>query len=97
LASLYLNFTKPILDIVLFSKKLTELVGPEGPLLVFAWYLISGIIIRFISPPFGKLTAIEQKMEGDYRSKHNDLINHSEEIAFYNGSHWEKGQIDLKF
>jgi ABC-type uncharacterized transport system fused permease/ATPase subunit len=29
-------------------------------------------------------------MEGEYRAKHNDLINHSEEIAFYNGSEWEK-------
>jgi len=86
LASLYLNFTKPVLDIVLFSRKLAELVGYEGPLLVFAWYFVSGVIIRFISPPFGKLTAIEQKLEGEYRAKHNDLINHSEEIAFYNGS-----------
>lgn len=82
---------------MLFSRKLAELVGIEGPLLVFAWYFISGVIIRFISPPFGKLTAIEQKMEGEYRAKHNDLINHSEEIAFYNGSNWEKTQIDTKF
>jgi ATP-binding cassette, subfamily D (ALD), member 3 len=59
LASLYLNFTKPILDIWLFSRKLAELVGYEGPLMVFAWYFLSGVIIRFISPPFGKLTAIE--------------------------------------
>jgi len=57
--------------------------------MVFSWYLLSGIIIRFISPPFGKLTAIEQKLEGEYRAKHTDLINHSEEIAFYNGSDWE--------
>ena len=64
---------------------------------MFAWYFISGVIIRFISPPFGSLTAIEQKKEGEYRAKHNDLINHSEEIAFYNGSNWEKGQIDKKF
>jgi len=97
LASLYLNFTKPVLDIILFSRKLAELVGPEGPGIVFAWYILSGIIIRFISPPFGKLTAIEQKLEGEYRGKHNDLINHSEEIAFYNGSDWEKTQIDTKF
>lgn len=81
----------------MFSRKLAELVGIEGPLLVFAWYFISGIIIRFISPPFGKLTAIEQKLEGEYRAKHNDLINHSEEIAFYNGSAWEQTQIETKF
>lgn len=36
-------------------------------------------------------------MEGDYRAKHNELINHSEEIAFYNGSEWEKTQINNRF
>lgn len=72
-------------------------MGWEGPLLTGGWYLVSGFIIRMISPPFGKLTAIEQKLEGEYRSKHNDLINHSEEIAFYNGSEWEKSHINTKF
>jgi ATP-binding cassette, subfamily D (ALD), member 3 len=57
LAALYLNFTKPVLDIILFSRKLAELVGWEGPGMIFAWYFISGVIIRFISPAFGKLTA----------------------------------------
>jgi ATP-binding cassette subfamily D (ALD) protein 3 len=53
LASLYLNFTKPVLDIILFSRKLSELVGYEGPGLIFGWYFVSGLIIRFISPAFG--------------------------------------------
>lgn len=97
LASLYLNFTKPVLDIILFSRKLAELVGVEGPAMIFGWYLISGIIIRFISPPFGKLTAVEQKLEGEYRGKHNELILHSEEVAFYNGALWEKLKINKKF
>jgi ATP-binding cassette subfamily D (ALD) protein 3 len=56
---IYSNFSKPVLDIVLFSRKLAELVGFKGPLYVILWYLFSGIILRFISPPFGKLTAIE--------------------------------------
>lgn len=94
---MYLNLTKPILDIILFSKKLAELVGWEGPALTIGWYFISGIIIRFISPPFGRLTAIEQKIEGEYRAKHTDLLNHSEEVAFYNGSDWEKKHINEKF
>ena len=97
LASLYLNFTKPVLDIILFSRKLSELVGYEGPALIFGWYFVSGIVIRFISPPFGKLTAMEQKFEGEYRAKHNDLINHAEEVAFYNGDTWEKTKINNKF
>ena len=97
LAALYLNFTKPVLDIILFSRKLSELVGYEGPAMIFGWYFLSGIIIRFISPPFGKLTAQEQKLEGEYRAKHNDLINHAEEVAFYNGAKWEKSKINAKF
>jgi ATP-binding cassette, subfamily D (ALD), member 3 len=59
LANLYLNLTKPILDIYLFSKKLSELVGWHGPAMTILWYLFSGIIIRNISPPFGRLTAVE--------------------------------------
>ena len=72
-------------------------MGWGGPLLTFGWYFISGVIIKFVSPPFGKLTAIEQKLEGEYRAKHSDLLNHSEEIAFYNGSDWEKMHINEKF
>lgn len=59
LAALYLNITKPILDIILFSKKLAELVGWEGPGMVFGWYFLSGLFIRAVSPAFGKLTAME--------------------------------------
>lgn len=92
-----MNFTKPVLDIILFSRKLSQVVGYEGPAILFIWYFISGVIIRFISPPFGKLTAIEQKLEGEYRGKHNELLNHSEEVAFYNGHIWEKSKINNKF
>ena len=55
---IYSNFSKPMLDIILFSRKLSELVGWIGPASVIVWYFISGILIKFISPPFGRLTAI---------------------------------------
>lgn len=87
---MYLNISKPVLDLILFSRKLSELVGWEGPALTIGWYFVSGVVIRIISPSFGRYTAKEQKLEGEYRSKHTDLLNHSEEIAFYNGSEWEK-------
>jgi ATP-binding cassette subfamily D (ALD) protein 3 len=60
LSNLYSNVTKPILDIVLFTRKLAEVVGYEGPLSMIAWYLLSGVVIRFITPSFGNLTAVEQ-------------------------------------
>lgn len=94
---IYSNFTKPLLDIIMFSRKLSELVGWAGPGLVVLWYLVSGFIIRVVSPPFGKLTAIEQRLEGVYRASHTDLVHHAEEIAFYKGNEWEKSRINNSF
>ena len=86
-----------MLDIVLFSRKLSELVGFRGPFYVVAYYFVSGLILRFLSPPFGRLTAIEQRLEGDYRACHSDLVYHSEEIAFYRGHAWEKTRINQSY
>jgi ATP-binding cassette subfamily D (ALD) protein 3 len=97
LSNLYSNFSKPLLDIILFSKKLAELVGWEGPGMMIAWYLVSGVFIRFITPTFGKLIARQQDLEGEFRSCHSDLLNHSEEIAFFNGAHWEKRRINKAY
>jgi ATP-binding cassette subfamily D (ALD) protein 3 len=97
LANLYSNFSKPVLDIILFSRKLSETLGYEGPLLMVGWYFLSGMLIKFIAPPFGKLTAIEQTLEGEFRACHTALITHSEEIAFYKGNEWEKKRINETF
>ena len=43
----------------MFSRKLSELVGIRGPLYVIAYYFLSGLLLRILSPPFGRLTAIE--------------------------------------
>lgn len=97
LSNLYSNFSKPVLDIILFTRKLSETLGYQGPLLMIGWYLMSGFLIRFIAPPFGKLTAIEQTLEGEFRACHSALISHSEEIAFYNGNKWEQKKINETF
>lgn len=97
LSNLYSNFSKPLLDIVLLSRKLAELVGWEGPGMMIAWYFLSGIFIRFITPTFGKLVAKQQDLEGKFRACHSDLLNHSEEIAFYNGAKWERKRINNSY
>lgn len=97
LSELYSNVTKPLLDIILFSMKLSELVGVQGPGAVIVYYFISGVLIRFISPKFGQLTAKAQKLEGEFRYCHNRLIMHSEEIAFYGGHNRERSIINQKF
>jgi ATP-binding cassette subfamily D (ALD) protein 3 len=76
LSNLYSNITKPILDIFLFSRKLSELLGPEGPLIIISWYFISGIVIRFISPPFGKLIVMDQREALDRQRRSLQISAH---------------------
>ena len=64
---------------------------------VVLWYLLSGIVLKFVSPPFGKLTAIEQRLEGDYRASQTDIVHHAEEIAFYKGNEWERTRVNALF
>jgi len=97
LSNLYSNVSKPILDIVLFSKKLAVLLGWQGPGYIILWYIFSTIVLRILSPAFGRLTAIEQQLEGSYRACHTDLVHHSEEIAFYRGQSWEKTRLNNSF
>jgi len=97
LSNLYSNFSKPLLDIILFGLRLYAVVGGYGVALPFGWYAFSAIALRYISPSFGTLTAVKQKLEGEYRGQHFDILNHSEEIAFYNGGKWEIRRITKTF
>lgn len=97
LSMIYSNFSKPTLDIILFSRKLSELVGWQGPTAIFLWYLLSGYVLKLVSPAFGKLTAIEQRLEGEYRAAQTGIVHHSEEIAFYKGNEWERMRINTLF
>merc|ERR1712087_876526 len=90
LSELYTNLTKPLLDIVLFSKKLAELMGWGGPGLVMLYYAVSLMMIRVISPPFGTLAAITSNLDGNFRHSHHRLIAHAEEVAFYGGHKKER-------
>lgn len=60
LSALFINFTKPLLDIIFFTKKLAETIGWAGPSMLIGWYFISGFLMKIITPPFGKLAAIGQ-------------------------------------
>lgn len=52
--------------------------------------MVSGFALTYLRRPTGKMTVIEQKLEGEYRYINSRLITNSEEIAFYNGNNREK-------
>ncbi|KAK3806456.1 MAG: ABC transporter transmembrane region 2-domain-containing protein [Benniella sp.] len=97
LSHLYSDIAKPLVDIVLFAYKLGEAIGGEAPFYMIGYFFLSGIALRALSPPFGKYTAVEQKLEGDFRFAHSRIIAHSEEIAFYNGAAREKEGVNSAF
>ncbi|CAD6944583.1 unnamed protein product [Tilletia controversa] len=86
LAALYSNISKPTLDILIFNYQLARNLGLKGVSGLLVNYLLTGYILRKVTPAFGKLAAIEAKLEGDFRNAHTRLITNAEEIAFYNGA-----------
>ncbi|KAI9144091.1 ABC transporter transmembrane region 2-domain-containing protein [Paraphysoderma sedebokerense] len=97
LAELYSNLAKPILDVALYNYQLAHSVG--GNVLLLGSFVVhmSAQILRFATPPFGKMVAEEQKLEGDFRFTHSRLLENSEEIAFYNGHDVEKSILDKRY
>ncbi|TNY22648.1 ABC transporter transmembrane region 2-domain-containing protein [Rhodotorula diobovata] len=90
LSALYSNVSKPSLDLILFNIQLGRSIGGRGSIGLFASYIATAWILRKVTPAFGKLAAIEAKLEGDFRAAHSRLIINSEEIAFYDGAPIEK-------
>ncbi|KAG9283947.1 hypothetical protein G9A89_005454 [Geosiphon pyriformis] len=97
LSHLFSDIGKPLVDIILFAWKLGEAIGREAPIYMITYFLLSGSILRAMSPPFRKLNAIEQKFEGDFRFTHSRIMTYSEEIAFYGGGEREKSLVNSSF
>ncbi|CAB4432081.1 hypothetical protein RhiirA5_352368 [Rhizophagus irregularis] len=97
LASLYSNLGKPVLDTIIFNYQLAKSIGLYGMLGLFGNYLLTAWILRKVTPSFGKLAAIEAKLEGDFRSAHTRLITNAEEIAFYHGADLEHSILERTY
>jgi ABC-type uncharacterized transport system fused permease/ATPase subunit len=96
-SELYSSTFKPIVDIVLFTRRLVKSIGYGGPILMYFYYVLSGFIMRKLLPNFAKMTAKQQKLEGDFRFNHSRLLMHAEEIAFYRGWGIEKNLVNKSF
>jgi ATP-binding cassette subfamily D (ALD) long-chain fatty acid import protein len=88
---------KPLLDTVIFNYQLTKSIGAAGMVGLFVNYIITARLLRAVTPSFGKLAAIEAKLEGDFRGAHTRLITNAEEIAFYNGAELEHSILNRTY
>ncbi|KAL0474604.1 ABC transporter transmembrane region 2 domain-containing protein [Neurospora intermedia] len=96
-ANLYSSLGKPFVDICVFNYQLYRSLGPLALTGLLSNYFLTASILRRLSPPFGKLKAVEGRKEGDFRGLHARLIANAEEIAFYGGAEMEKTFLNREF
>jgi len=96
-ASLYSSLGKPFVDLMVFNYQLFRSLGPVALSGLLANYFLTATILRRLSPPFGKLKAVEGRREGNFRALHSRLIANAEEVAFYGGDKMEKAFLDKGF
>jgi len=96
-AGLYSSLGKPFVDLCVFNYQLYRSLGPLALTGLLSNYFLTAAILRRLSPPFGKLKAVEGRKEGDFRGLHARLIANAEEVAFYGGANMEKNFLDKEF
>lgn len=96
-ANLYSSLGKPFVDLCVFSFQLYRSLGPLALSGLMSNYFLTASILRRLSPPFGKLKAVEGRKEGDFRSLHARLIANAEEVAFYGGADMEKTFLNKEY
>jgi len=96
-ANIYSALGKPFVDLCVFNYQLYRSLGPLALSGLLSNYIFTASILRRLSPPFGKLKAVEGRKEGDFRSQHARLIANAEEIAFYGGAETEKHFLNREF
>ncbi|KAG6616583.1 ATP-binding Cassette (ABC) Superfamily [Phytophthora cinnamomi] len=94
---LYVNLSKPLLDIAIYAARLASSVGVQAPVTMLSYLVTSGIFLTWLRQPMGRFTIAEHQAEGTFRFMNSRLITHSEEIAFYNGNVREKSVLDESF
>ncbi|KAB5591241.1 ATP-binding cassette sub-family D protein [Ceratobasidium theobromae] len=88
-SALYGNLTKPTLDMFIFTAQLARSLGRTGTILLFANYFLTARILRAVTPAFGRLAAVEARLEGEYRMGVGRVGREAEEVAFYGGGERE--------
>ncbi|KAH8163109.1 hypothetical protein CIB48_g5132 [Xylaria polymorpha] len=96
-ANLYSSLGKPFVDLCVFNYQLYRSLGPLALTGLMSNYFLTASILRRMSPPFGKLKAVEGRKEGDFRGLHARLIANAEEVAFYGGAEMEKTFLNREF
>jgi ATP-binding cassette subfamily D (ALD) long-chain fatty acid import protein len=67
---------------ILFTSQLSRTLGLRGTLILFFNYYATAKILRAVTPAFGRLAAVEARLEGEYRAGMGRVDREGEEIAY---------------
>eukprot|EP01012_Entosiphon_sulcatum_P066473 TRINITY_DN95737_c0_g1_i1.p1 TRINITY_DN95737_c0_g1~~TRINITY_DN95737_c0_g1_i1.p1 ORF type:complete len:698 (+),score=116.21 TRINITY_DN95737_c0_g1_i1:47-2140(+) len=94
IGELYCEILKPLVDVVVFTRKLRQQLGVRSPVYLTLYFILTAVIQRRVMPGLGRRVAKLSQLEGMYRVSHTRLVTNSEEIAFYDGSAKERTIIE---
>ena len=63
-----------LLDEVIYAVKVPSQIGFQGPGVMVAYLVFSGLNLIGLRQPVGRMTAKEQKLEGEFRYVNSQLI-----------------------
>ena len=81
-ADLYSYTFKPLLDVIVFSRSLSHIIGYKGQIGLYSYFIVVGALLKRISPPLGRMTAEWSSLSGDLRTAHHRIAASAEEVAF---------------
>ena len=55
LTELYSNISKPLLDVVIYSVKLTQAIGASGPAIMLGYLFVSGVFLTNLRKPVAQM------------------------------------------
>nr|AHK05656.1 ATP-binding cassette transporter sub-family D member 2 [Tigriopus japonicus] len=102
-AHLYSHISKPMLDsaLILFQlfrlSKMQKANSLATPIITTLVTTLTGEVLRWASPKFGKLVSEEANRKGYLRYVHSRIITNAEEIAFYGGQEVELNALQKAY
>lgn len=82
--------------IAYYTYKTYQSMGYIGPLSIYAFFVISTILNKFIMGPVVSRVFQQEQQEGDFRFKHVQVRTNVESIAFYQAATLEKKKMDRR-
>eukprot|EP00043_Microstomoeca_roanoka_P015266 m.152682 g.152682 ORF g.152682 m.152682 type:complete len:1240 (-) comp16218_c0_seq1:132-3851(-) len=93
LAGIYKDVLKALFDGAFFTYRLAQLTSPGWSAVTWTYVTVAVVLVRSVSPNFGKLFSKRNKLNEIFRQAFGRLVTHSEAIAALNGDEKERSII----